>query len=87
MARLSIHTKLNSVVICGEFCGWDIDKAIRVDRESGKKYINVKEMPVGEYRVFSCKSFDGGEIYPKDGSQMGNRYFGGETNEIISCYF
>lgn len=26
MARLNINTNLRSVVVVGEFCGWDIDK-------------------------------------------------------------
>lgn len=87
MARLSINTRLASVVICGEFCGWDMDKAIRVDRAKEQKSIVVKNMPVGEYRVFACKSFLSGEVYPTDGRQMSNRYFSGETNEVITSYF
>lgn len=87
MAKLSIKTALDSVVVCGEFCDWNIDKAIRADRVKGQKFISVNDMPVGEYRVFSSKSFHGGEIYPTDGRQMSNRYFGGEINETISCYF
>lgn len=85
--KLSINTKLNSVVICGEFCDWDINRAIRVNKVKGQKYINVNDMPVGEYRVFTSKSFVGGEVYPTDNRQMCNRYFSGETNEVISCYF
>lgn len=87
MARLSIKTNLDSVVVCGEFCDWNIDKALRADRAKGSKYININDMPIGEYRIFACKSFLAGEIYPTDGRQMSNRYFGGETNEIISSYF
>lgn len=87
MAKLSIKTGLDSVVLCGEFCDWKIDKAIRADRVKGQKFINVDDMPAGEYRVFTCKSFDGGEIYPTDGRQMPNRYFSGEVNEVIRCYF
>nr|DAH76592.1 MAG TPA: hypothetical protein [Caudoviricetes sp.] len=44
-------------------------------------------MPKGEYRVFSCKSFLEGEVYPKDGRQMSNRFFSGEANEVICSYF
>lgn len=87
MAKLSIKTKLDSVVLCGEFCHWDINKAIRLDRVKGQKYINMDDMPVGEYRVFAAKSFLAGEVYPTDGRQMANRYFSGEANEIICCYF
>lgn len=85
--KLSISTNLSSVVICGEFCDWDIDKAIRVDRKARAKYINVDNMPVGEYRVFACANFMSGEIYPTDGRQMGNRYFSGEIDETIRCFF
>lgn len=85
MARLNIRTNLRSVVIVGEFCGWDIEKAIRADLCKGRKYISV-DIPNGEYRVLSCKSFQGGEIYPTDGRQMPNRYFG-ENDETITCYF
>ena len=87
MAKLSIMTSLDSVVICGEFCEWNIDKALRVDRVKGQKYINVNDMPTGEYRVLSCMSFLCGEVYPTDGRQMPNRYFSGEINEVIRCYF
>lgn len=87
LAKLQIKTWLNSVTICGEFCGWDIDKAMVVSRTKGNKYITVKDMPKGEYRVFSCKSFLEGEVYPTDGRQMPNRYFSGEVDETICCYF
>lgn len=87
MARLSIRTRIKSVVVCGAFCNWDIDKAIYAERKHNQKCINIDNMPTGEYRVFSCKSFLGGEIYPNDGRQMQNRYFSGEINEIITCYF
>ena len=87
MAKLQIQTTLNSVVVCGEFCDWDIDKSIILDRKKGSKYLTIENMPKGEYRVFSCKSFLEGEVYPKDGRQMPNRYFSGEVNEVICCYF
>lgn len=87
MSKLSINTPLDSVVVCGSFCDWNIDRAIRADRVKGQKYINVNDMPVGEYRVFSCKNFLAGEVYPTDGRQMPNRYYSGEANEIISSYF
>ena len=85
MPRLNIRTSLNSVVLVGEFCGWDIDKAIRADRMPQRKLISV-DMPKGEYRVLSCRSYQGGEVYPTDGRQMPNRYFGKHT-ETITCYF
>lgn len=87
MARLSIKTNLLSVVVVGDFCNWDIDKAIRADREPARKLISIEGMPRGEYRVLSCKSYDGGEIYPTDGRQMANRYFDGKEDEKIYCYF
>ena len=85
MAKLFIRTCLRSVVLVGEFCGWDIDKAIRADHKPGRMYISV-DMPKGEYRVLSCKSYHGGEVYPTDGRQMPKRYFG-DHNETITCYF
>lgn len=85
MAKLYIRTALKSVVIVGEFCGWDIDKAIRADLKPGRKFIGVA-LPKGEFRVLSCKSYQGGEVYPTNGRQMPNRYFGGES-ETITCYF
>lgn len=87
MTKLQIQTSLDSVVVCGEFCDWDMDKSIVLDRKKGSKYLTIEEMPKGEYRVFSCKSFLEGEVYPKDGRQMPNRYFSGEVNEVICCYF
>lgn len=87
MAKLFIKTKLNSVVIVGAFCDWNIDEAIRVERKEGNKTICVNDMPKGEYRVLSCKNYQGGEIYPTDGRQFANRYFSGTENETIYCYF
>lgn len=87
MKKLYIQTAYDSVVVCGQFCEWNIDKAVRIDRKKGNKYISFEDMPVGEYRVFSCKNFQSGEIYPTDGRQMGNRYFSGEADEVICCYF
>ena len=87
MAKLQIQTTLDSVVVCGEFCDWNIDKSIVLDRKKGSKYLTIEDMPKGEYRVFSCKSFLGGEVYPKDGRQMSNRFFSGEANEVICSYF
>ncbi len=86
MARLNIRTTLRSVVLVGEFCGWDIDKAVRAELRPGRKFISVEGMPKGEYRVLSCRSYQGGEIYPTDGRQMPNRYFG-DHGETITCYF
>lgn len=85
MSRLFIRTNLQSVVIVGEFCGWDVDKAIRADLKPNRKHIAV-DIPKGEFRVLSCRSYQGGEIYPTDGRQMPNRYIG-EKTETITCYF
>lgn len=87
MPKLSISTSLQSVVIVGEFCGWDVDKAIRAERKNDNKLIHFADMPKGEYRVLSCKSYHGGEVYPTDRRQMANRYFSGEQDEKIYCYF
>jgi hypothetical protein len=87
MAKLFIKTKLNSVVIVGEFCDWNLDAALRVDLKPQNKTIVVPKMPQGEYRVLSCKNYAGGEVYPTDGRQMQNRYFNGVENETIHCYF
>ena len=86
MARLFIQTPLKSVCIVGEFCGWEVDKAIRVERQKDRKMLCVHDMPSGEYRVLSCKSYHGGEIYPTSGKQMPNRYFG-TNDETITAYF
>lgn len=85
--KLKILSKLDSVVVCGAFCDWDMNKAIRVDRKPKAKSLVVENMPVGEYRVFACKNFMSGEIYPTDGRQMANRYFSGQTDETIVCFF
>lgn len=87
MAKLFIQSDLKSVVIVGEFCGWNIDNAIRVDKKPKNKLICVENMPKGEYRVLSCKSYQGGEVYPTDKRQMANRYFNGIEDEKIYCYF
>lgn len=87
MAKLSISSRLQSVVVVGEFCNWDVNKAIRADSEKGKRTIVIEDMPTGEYRVLSCKSYTGGEVYPTDGRQMANRYFSGKQDEKIYCYF
>lgn len=87
MARLLIKTDLHSVVLVGEFCNWDIDKAIRVDKKPRNTLLVVNDMPQGEYRVLSCKSYQSGEVYPTDRRQMANRYFNGEQEEKIFVYF
>lgn len=87
MAKLFIKTKLQSVVVVGEFCDWNLDNALRVDLKPKNKTIVVDDMPKGEYRVLSCKNYQSGEIYPTDGRQMANRYFNGRENETIYCYF
>ena len=87
MPRLNINTNLHSVVVVGEFCGWDVDKAIRVDLKKGNKLIHLDDMPKGEYTILSCKSYHGGEVYPTDGRRMSNRYFNGKKDETIYCYF
>ena len=87
MAKLYIKTDLKSVVVVGDWCDWDIDKAFRADLKPKNALICVNDMPKGEYRVLSCKSYQGGEIYPTDGRQMANRYFSGNQDEKIYCYF
>lgn len=87
MAKLFIKTELQSVVVVGEFCGWDIDRALRVEIKPHNKTIIVDNFPQGEYRVLSCRNYSGGEVYPTDRRQMANRYFNGKENEIIYSYF
>lgn len=87
MSKLQIKTRLNSVVLCGEFCDWDISKSIRIDRAKGAKYIAYNEMPRGEFKVFSCESYMGSEVYPTDGRPMANRYFDGTADETITVFF
>lgn len=85
--KLFIKTELSSVVVVGEFCDWDIDKALRVELKPKRKLICVDDMPKGEYRVLCCRSYLGGEVYPTDGRQMANRYFSGVEDEKIICHF
>ena len=87
MSKLTIQTKANSVVIVGEFCNWNLDEAKRYDRKSNYKNIVINNMPKGEYKVLDCKSYFGSEVYPTDNREMPNRYFGGEYDEAIACYF
>ncbi len=87
MQKLRIVTALDEVVVCGEFCDWNFAGAYRAARKRGAKAITLDIMPKGEYRVFSCANFMGGEVFPKDGRQMGNRYFSGVADETIYCYF
>lgn len=87
MAKLFIKTRAHSIVLVGEFCNWDIDKAKVYKLKPRNKHIIVDDMPKGEYRVLLCKSYLGGEIYPTDGRQMSNRYFSGEEDEKIIVHF
>lgn len=87
MSKLSIHTAVDIVYLTGEFCNWNLDGAIGVKRKKGNKSIVVDDMPKGEYKVLAAKSYATSEIYPTDGREMSNRYFGGEANEVICVYF
>ena len=87
MSKLSIHTDVDTVYLTGEFCNWNLDNAICVKRKKGNKSIVVDEMHVGEYKVLSDKKYAASEVYPTDGREMPNRYFGGEANEAICCFF
>lgn len=89
MAKLFIKTRLKSVVVVGEFCDWNLDNAIRAEIKKGNKTIVVENFPSGEYKVLSCKNyFEGSEIFPTDGrTKTENRYFNGDENETIYCYF
>lgn len=87
MAKLSIKTEVDTVYIVGEFCCWIEEWALRADRQAGAKLIHVDKMPKGEYRVLSSDCYKDGEVYPTDGRQMGNRYFSGDQDEKIYCYF
>lgn len=87
MACVSIKTRLQEVYVVGEFCNWNPDNALHGTRTAKQKLIIINDMPRGEYRVLCCKSYHGGEIYPTDGRQMPNRFFGGTENETIHCYF
>jgi hypothetical protein len=87
MANLLIKTRLNSIVLVGEYCGWDVNGAVRYDRKKGQKLIHCDYFPKGEYKVLSCKAFGTEEVYPTDGRKMPSRYFNGKQNETIYCYF
>ena len=88
MAKLSIKTDLKSVVVVGAFCDWDLDKALRVELKPKGKTLVVENFPKGEYKVLSCRNYQSGEIYPTDGrTKVENRYFNGQDDEKIYCYF
>ena len=89
MAKLSIKTNLKSVVVVGEFCGWDLDKALRVELKPKSKVLTVENFPAGEYKVLSCRNYqEGTEVFPTDGRpKVENRYFNGKDDEKIYCYF
>lgn len=89
MALLRIRTEAAEVYIKGEFCDWKNEGAIHGKREKGHRYINIKDMPEGNYRVFNGPRCGWGEneIYPDDGTCVVNRRFAGDTPEVIRCYF
>lgn len=90
MAKLSIKTKdsYDSVFIIGDFNDWQLANAKRVDRKKRAKFIVVEDMPVGQYRVYWRPFFNDYEKYPYHHEQeMSPRYFGGEIDEVICCYF
>lgn len=87
MHKLKIATRVDEVVVVGEFCDWNFAGAYRAKRKPGAKYLTIDIMPKGEYRVCSCCNFLGGEVFPTDGRQMNNRYFSGVADEVIYCYF
>lgn len=87
MLRIFTNTAIKTVYICGEFCDWDIDKAIEVNRTDKKDYFYIPKMPIGEYKVFDVKSFLGTEINPVTKQPSYNRFYGGKNDEVITAYF
>lgn len=89
MAKLSIKTNLKKVYIIGEFNRWNIDRPIVAEKQKYKHYIEVEDMPIGEYNVYATKSMQSGEVYPKTNRLfVTTRYFSGEIqHEYIRCYF
>ena len=87
MAKLQIKTNLSSVVICGEFCNWDIVNSMVVTKEKGKKNIIVEQMPIGQYKVFMCKDFNSSEQCPICKVPRPNRHFSGKSDEVIQVFF
>lgn len=88
MAQLFIKTAVDNVYVVGDFCEWDLDKAITVTRRNHNKLLRVESMPQGEYKVLCCRGWNfGEERYPTDHRRMSNRYFNGVEDEKIYCYF
>lgn len=82
MAKLTIKTPLNRIVLIGEFCDWDMSRAVEYTKKAGNKNITIDNMPRGEYKVLSCYSWLG-EEKAEDGSTLPNRVFDGDRNRII----
>lgn len=85
MAKLTIKTHLSRVILIGEFCDWDMNKAVEYEKKKGNKNIIIDDMPTGEYKILSCRSWWFGEEKSEDGGTLPNRVFTGDRNRIIQA--
>lgn len=74
---------LQTAYIIGEFCDWDLDKAMKVTKIKNAKFFTVEDMPVGEYKILTCLSWIGTEICPISKKTIINRYFNGMIDETV----
>lgn len=81
MACLKIQSKLNSIYICGDFCDWNMEKAIKVEKTNKSKDFMVEYMPTGYYKCFDSKTFFGGEVDIYD-NNIKDRHFDGVDTRI-----
>ena len=89
MAKLSIKTNLKKVYIVGEFNRFDLQRPLVAEKQKNNQYINIENMPIGEYSVYATQNIQSCEVYPITKRLfVTTRYFSGEIkHEYIRCYF
>lgn len=82
--KLTVNTDIDEIVVCGEYCNWNLEKATVIKRKPNYKSIIVSNMPKGEYKLLSGRDWANEEL---DTIGKPNRYFDNSKNESVVAKF
>lgn len=87
MPKLTVKTRLNRILLVGDFNEWNVNTAIEYVKNKRCKNIYIEDMPIGEYKILSAASFKFGEERNENGDILKNRKFSGKRNETVVLAF